>query len=76
MRTVSLSILSFLESYLKSEEIINTVFVDTCVYHSDKHVLDRKLKWNLKRLLRKSCSPTASKTFALHVDAFENNCKN
>ena len=32
MRTVWLSILSFLESYLKLEEIINTVFVDTRVY--------------------------------------------
>ena len=32
MRTVWLSILSFLESYLKLEEIINTVFADTRVY--------------------------------------------
>ena len=32
MRTVWLSILSFLESYLKLEEIIDSVFVDTSVY--------------------------------------------
>ena len=32
IRTVWLSIQSFLESYLKLEEIINAVFVDTHVY--------------------------------------------
>ena len=32
IRTVWFSTLSFLERYLKLEEIINTVFVDTRVY--------------------------------------------
>ena len=58
MRTVWLSILSFLESYLKLEEIINTVFILTPVFtyeirdHSNKRVLDRKLKWKFKKIIK------------------------
>ena len=43
--------------------LLTPVFTYEIRDHSDKRVLDRKLKWNLKRLSRKSCSPTASKTF-------------